>query len=136
MKQNVLKNGLLAYDLIGNSSSPCTAVFLHGIVGSKRNWRTPCQQFILKNPMYKGITIDLRGHGDSHSHSNDHTLDNCAQDLTKLFNHLQINPELVCGHSFGGKVVLKYLANIYKTGERSFPKNSWILDSLPGICKI
>eukprot|EP01041_Mallomonas_annulata_P009043 gene9043-18725_t len=128
---STFKRKILSYEVIGDILAPETAVFLHGIIGSKRNWRTPTQQFIKLNPQYKGITIDLRGHGNSHNHTDTHTVDTCAKDLVTLFQHLEMNPTFLCGHSFGGKVVLAYLANQCQLGGQ-LPNHSWVLDSLPG----
>jgi pimeloyl-ACP methyl ester carboxylesterase len=120
-----------------SSSSPHTTHvvgFLHGVLGNKRNWRTPAKTFIQQNPQYSGFTADLRGHGDSnqlsrHSSSNGekNTVRSCAVDLHHLLQSKDLHnhfPQLVsssladnskfvlCGHSFAGKVVLEYLNHL------------------------
>jgi len=127
-----LRNKLLSYEMTGNPNAPRTAVFLHGIVGSKRNWRTPSQQLVQKYPQFKTLSVDHRGHGDSHNHCDDHSIEKCAKDLKILFNHLNITPSILCGHSFGGKVALTYISNQIKTNQ-PIPKNTWIIDSIPGL---
>jgi pimeloyl-ACP methyl ester carboxylesterase len=39
--------------------------FLHGILGNKKNWRTPAKTFVKNHPDYSAFSVDLRGHGDS-----------------------------------------------------------------------
>jgi len=91
---------ILAHEVIGHVDAKYSAVFLHGILGSKRNWRTPAKQLVKHNPQYKCILVDLRGHGESISLSNQsHTLRDCAQDLSDLVGHLNIHPTIISGHS-------------------------------------
>jgi pimeloyl-ACP methyl ester carboxylesterase len=114
-------------------SSPVIG-FLHGVLGNKRNWRTPAKTFIQQNPQYSAFTADLRGHGDSnhisrHSTSNGekNSVRSCANDLNHLFqskdfhNHfpdvssssvVDNSRFILCGHSFAGKVVLEYLNHL------------------------
>lgn len=46
-------------------------------------------------------------------------------------DHLDIRPEILCGHSFGGKVALGYLS---ACTEQSIacPESVWVFDALPG----
>jgi pimeloyl-ACP methyl ester carboxylesterase len=48
-----------------------------------------------------------------------------------LVDHLNIQPDAVFGHSFGGKVALQYLLDCERL-TRKIPKQVWVLDSLPG----
>jgi pimeloyl-ACP methyl ester carboxylesterase len=55
----------LAYDIYeaggkGGIHPSDTALFLHGIMGSKINWRTPCNNFVKMHPQYRAIAVDLR----------------------------------------------------------------------------
>ena len=123
--------GKLSFQVIGDKNAPRSAVFLHGIIGNKRNWRTPSTQFVVKNPSYNCYTIDHRGHGDSHFHNSNNTLESCAEDLERLFDDIGIVPDLLCGHSFGGKVALAFLQRRILSKKKT-PSTVWILDSLPG----
>ena len=118
----------LSYEIYGDHSAPKTAVFLHGILGSKRNWRTPSKKFALKYPNFKSIIVDLRGHGLSHKLEGESTIPSCAQDLKELFSDLDVSPSIICGHSFGGKVALEYVSKIRTSHEI----DAWVIDSLPG----
>ena len=91
-------------------------IFTHGILGNKRNWRTPCN-ILGKSTGMLLIAADHRGHGGSHDeaskgNSEKNSVQTCAQDLDRLIcnNSTEEVPlHLLCGHSFGGKVTLKYL---------------------------
>jgi pimeloyl-ACP methyl ester carboxylesterase len=126
----------LSYERYGSKDAPHVAIFVHGILGSKKNMRTPAREFMKLNPTYSSIVVDLRGHGASSSllTEGDNTIAQCAKDLKRFFevelagNHI---PDLLCAHSLGGKVALKYLEQLYENGS-PLPLNTWILDSLPG----
>ncbi|GAU12435.1 hypothetical protein TSUD_229690 [Trifolium subterraneum] len=119
-------SSILAYDLIQGAlvrwssvmdrslPDPPTAVFLHGILGCRKNW-------------------DLRCHGDSASMKKrgPHTVASAALDVLKLVRDLRITPRVLVGHSFGGKVVLsmvdqaaKPLARPVKKCRQVDPKDS------------
>ncbi|WRX20235.1 Alpha/beta hydrolase fold-1 - like 10, partial [Theobroma cacao] len=86
---------------------PPTAVLLHGILGSRKNWEFPTWQFVL---------IYLRCHGDSASikKRGPHTVASTALDVLKLIAQLRITPRVLIGHSFGGKVVLSMVEQAAK----------------------
>jgi pimeloyl-ACP methyl ester carboxylesterase len=131
----------LAYDIYSGPSGQSvnkSVAFMHGILGNKRNWRTPALSFQRANPDYKCIAIDLRGHGNSNAVQwQDNSVQNCAEDLAKFFtdDDISINhssaPNILCGHSFGGKVALKFLEGQLLSGSQ-IPEHTWILDSIPG----
>lgn len=122
----------LSYEQYGDKRATKTAVFVHGMLGSKKNMRTPCREFMKTNSGYSCVTVDVRGHGDSHGLQGDATIAECARDLEKLFESLNISPpEVIVAHSLAGKIALKYLQNRMEAGA-SLPHNAWILDSLPG----
>lgn len=104
-----------------------TAFFLHGILGSRGNWRGFARKLVEQHPDWRVVTIDLRGHGESHGAPGPHTVAACAADLRRLAGHLGLRPEAVVGHSFGGKVALMY-AREHGSGLKAV----WSLDSPPG----
>jgi esterase len=104
-----------------------SAVLLHGILGSGQNWRSFAQRLVQAFPDWQVLLPDLRGHGDSEAGTPPHSLAACAQDLDALFHGLGLQPELLCGHSFGGKVALTY-ARDHGSALRSL----WVLDAPPG----
>ncbi|MCA9538193.1 MAG: alpha/beta hydrolase [Myxococcales bacterium] len=119
----------LAFDRIAAPEArPDRSVFLlHGILGSRRNWASFARRLAAARPRWQVITVDLRGHGDSHGQAPPHTVAACAQDLDRLATQLGQRPEVVIGHSFGGKVALGY-AQAHGGGLSA----AWSLDSPPG----
>ncbi len=111
----------------GDAVPTRTAFVLHGILGSLRNWRTMARRIVERWPSWRLVLVDLRNHGDSTGAEPPHSLDACAHDLHELAEFLGDPPELVMGHSFGGKVALAY--------GRAYPDELaqlWVLDSSPG----
>ena len=102
------------------------ALLCHGILGSRRNWRSFARRLVALRPELGVISVDLRNHGDSPPADGPHTLSACAQDLARLAAHLGLEPEVLIGHSFGGKVVLRRAADLPR-GLR----HVWVLDSRP-----
>jgi pimeloyl-ACP methyl ester carboxylesterase len=116
-------------------------VTLHGILGSKKNWRTPCNIWVKKFPQYCAIAMDHRGHGISPKNMpGDNTVVSCAADVLLTLQQTECiaqfkdgdSPSMIWGHSFSGKVVLSFLEQQVKSG-RTLPEHVWILDSLPGL---
>ncbi|XP_068652571.1 abhydrolase domain-containing protein C22H12.03 isoform X2 [Aristolochia californica] len=121
--RDVMKaSGILAYDLVQGAlvrwssavPDPPTAVLLHGILGSRKNW------------------VDLRCHGDSAQIKKPppHTVASAALDVLKLVAKLRVTPRVLVGHSFGGKVALSMVEQAAKPLAR--PVRVWVLDSTPG----
>ncbi|KAJ1439098.1 Alpha/Beta hydrolase protein [Ochromonadaceae sp. CCMP2298] len=63
-----------------------TAVFMHGILGSKKNWRTPSKIFVKKHPTFRAIAVDQRGHGASPNLPGDNTVRSCVLDVIKTLD--------------------------------------------------
>lgn len=138
----------LSFEIMKGSSatnaSSKAIVFLHGILGNKKNLRTLAKQFLTLRPNWNAVLLDHRGHGDS-IHRKDSSLQStvaaCADDLVETLSSKQLlselkltnalTPTILCGHSFGGKVVLSYY-NLCGSRGLSAPNDMWILDSLPG----
>lgn len=62
-------------------------------------------------PHWQVVLVDLRCHGESAALSpllrGAHGLEAAAADVIRLLSHLRLFPEMLIGHSFGGKVVLQ-----------------------------
>lgn len=138
-----LRSSVLSHDVhSGIGSGKEVSVWLHGILGHKKNWRTCSRKFLnYAGDIYgSSVVPEYRGHGESHGFSGPNTVAHCAVDLKDLFQHLHIEPALVCAHSFGGKVILKYLEDLMVnspvlpkgTGKLGRLRHVWVLDSLPG----
>jgi pimeloyl-ACP methyl ester carboxylesterase len=101
-------------------------LIVHGILGAGRNWRGIAKTAADRYPKWRFALPDLRNHGDAPPATPPHTIAACAQDLAELTAEIGA-PELVIGHSFGGKVALVY-ARDHGAGLRA----AWSLDSPPG----
>lgn len=74
----------------------------------------------------QGVLLDLRGHGKSPAFPEDNnTIETAAQDVVEFTRHKCMSPDVLIGHSLGGKVALELLKHLK-------PKQAWILDSVPG----
>ncbi|XP_022718337.1 protein ABHD11 isoform X2 [Durio zibethinus] len=111
---------------------PPTAVLLHGILGSRKNWGTFARRLAQEFPSWQFVLVDLRCHGDSASikKRGPHTVASTALDVLKLIAQLRITPRVLIGHSFGGKVVLSMVEQAAKPLPR--PVRVWVLDATPG----
>lgn len=142
---NVAKTSeILAYDIVQGAlvrwssvmdrslPEPPTAVFLHGILGSRKNWGTFARRLAQEFPSWQFLLVDLRCHGDSASKKKrgPHTVASTALDVLKLVGQLRITPRVLVGHSFGGKVALSMVEQAAKPLAR--PVKVWSLDATPG----
>lgn len=143
---------LLAYELVqghmvrycrhpvegGCEKPPPTAVLLHGIMGSKRNMQSFAKKLVEGFPNWQVLLVDLRCHGDSavvteELKNQQHTVAAAAADVLKLLSALKLFPEVLIGHSFGGKVVMS-MAHQFGQGVKRLPRpvHVWVLDATPG----
>ncbi|KAL5227195.1 hypothetical protein ABZP36_015460 [Zizania latifolia] len=136
--------GVLAYELVQGSlvqwnsfmdksiPDPPTAVLLHGILGSRKNWGSFAKRLAQEFPMWQFLLVDLRCHGDSASikKREPHTVASTALDVLKLIVQLRLTPRVLVGHSFGGKVALSMVEQAAKPLAR--PVRVWVLDATPG----
>ncbi|KAH8244942.1 hypothetical protein KR032_003077 [Drosophila birchii] len=85
-------------------------ITLHGLFGSKQNWRGISRALIRKTSR-KIYAVDARNHGES-PHSNEHTSRAMSEDI-RLFLEQQQAPKAACmGHSMGGRSMM-YFARKY-----------------------
>ncbi|XP_044511449.1 protein ABHD11 [Mangifera indica] len=137
-------SGVLAYELVQGAlvkwssmmdksvPEPPTAILLHGILGSRKNWGTFARRLAQAFPTWQFLLVDLRCHGDSASMKKrqPHTVASTALDVLKLVGKLRITPRVLVGHSFGGKVALSIVEQAAKPLAR--PVRVWVLDATPG----
>lgn len=112
--------------ILGDPEAPRCAFLLHGILGSKQNWRVFARRLAQQLPDWRFVTVDHRNHGDATPTAGPHTLAACADDLARLAAHIGA-PEVVSGHSFGGKVALAYAKQ-----KPAGLEQVWVLDATPG----
>ncbi|KAJ6696910.1 hypothetical protein OIU85_003285 [Salix viminalis] len=139
---------VLAYELVQGSlvkwgsvmgkskPDPPTAVLLHGILGSRKNWGTFTRRLAQEFPAWQFLLVDLRCHGDSASIKKKapHTVASTAFDVLKLVAQLRITPRVLIGHSFGGKVALSMVEQAAKPLAQSV--RVWSLDATPGKVRV
>ncbi|EOY08318.1 Alpha/beta-Hydrolases superfamily protein isoform 1 [Theobroma cacao] len=147
--QTISKRSLqtLAYEeMQANPNKPYThtALILHGLLGSARNWRSFSRNLascLSTSPSseWRMVLADLRNHGKSAEIEGldpPHDMVNAAKDLGNLVNSKGWDwPDVVIGHSMGGKVALQFAQSCVNReyGENvKLPKQLWVLDSVPG----
>lgn len=102
-------------------------VVLHGILGTKTNWRTHCRRLADVLPGTGFALVDLRMHGASQGFAPPHTLAAVSDDLTALEATLPGPVTAVLGHSYGGKSALAWASR------RATPlAHVIVVDSNPG----
>ncbi|KAJ1655862.1 hypothetical protein GGH95_000768 [Coemansia sp. RSA 1836] len=99
----VLKLEFTATKAEAPSSKP-PLVILHGLFGSKQNWRAISKQLsrTLGRDTY---SVDLRNHGDS-PHMAPHTYEAMSADVVRFIGDHHLGTPVLVGHSMGGKVVM------------------------------
>ncbi|MBU6479056.1 MAG: alpha/beta fold hydrolase [Nitrospirae bacterium] len=80
-------------------------VFLHAFPLNRTMWAT--QENALSS-QFRIITLDLRGHGESDAPLWRYTLDQAADDVCALLDHLAIQRALFVGLSMGGYILLAF----------------------------
>lgn len=108
---------------------------MHGILGNKVNMRTFSKNLAGRNPSWRFILLDHRGHGGSPSPAPPHDVEACAADAVETLSSLQLLPtvHLVIGHSFGGKVALEVTRQLHARRSAGSPLHAWVLDSVPDL---
>jgi pimeloyl-ACP methyl ester carboxylesterase len=118
-----LSNASELHYLALGQPSPKTAIFLHGIMGNKKNWQGFVKTFIESFGSWNAIVFDLRNHGESSKHQAPFSVEAAARDVAEALNILTIKPRAIIGHSFGGKVATlaaEFMVSI---------EQLWLLDS-------
>ena len=96
------KNIQIAFTAQGKGEA---IVLLHGFLENSTMWGNVIPALI-KN--YQVITIDLLGHGNTERLGYIHTMEEMAQTVFCVLDHLQIEKASFLGHSMGGYVALAF----------------------------
>lgn len=91
----------------GGVRSGQPVVFSHGWPLSSDAW--DAQFLFFGQTGFRVIAHDRRGHGRSGPTWDGNTMDQYADDLAELLNHLDVRNALLVGHSTGGGEVARYL---------------------------
>jgi 3-oxoadipate enol-lactonase len=102
-------NGIdVYYEIHGKEGAPWLTLS-HSLACSVRMWDEQIASF---KDRYRILAYDTRGHGQSGAPAGDYTLEQLADDLKGLLEHLKISQTHYCGLSMGGMIgqtfALKY----------------------------
>ncbi|MFL9845397.1 alpha/beta fold hydrolase [Flavobacterium rhizosphaerae] len=100
------KNIEISYTDTGSGN---TIILLHGFLENQTMWEFFVQQY---SQSYRVITIDLLGHGKTPCIGYVHTMEDQADVVYAVVNHLQVSNAIIMGHSMGGYIALAF-ANLY-----------------------
>ncbi|XP_024967398.1 protein ABHD11-like [Cynara cardunculus var. scolymus] len=136
---------VIAFEEMINSSSnqySFTALLIHGLLGSRDNlldFARSLASSLSTSSDWRMVLVDLRNHGNSVDREGlapPHDIANAARDVANLFKSLnRAWPDVVIGHSLGGKVALQYALSCAQGdyGDSAhLPKQLWVLDIIPG----
>ena len=140
--EGVLASQIIQENMSTNEEEKEKNVYvLHGLMGQGKNWRGPIKVLseklkeVLPKVRFRFHLIDIRGHGNSprfHDYA-PHTIINAAKDIERYSKHHEIVPDVVIGHSLGGKIALEYSQSLTSLSSSS-AKKRWLvftLDSVP-----
>ncbi len=91
---------MLSYQLQGEGKA---VVLLHGFCESKHVWHNIVADL---SKIFKVISIDLPGFGESELCSDKPSIENFARSVQDVLIHLQVESSVLIGHSMGGYVAL------------------------------
>jgi pimeloyl-ACP methyl ester carboxylesterase len=99
--------------------------FLHGFLGRGENWRSFARRLTQRRPRWGCVLVDLPLHGESRHWQPPYTVPEAAAALRALAGRLG-GPQVLAGHSFGGRVALAAAA-----AELPVLSRVWVLDAAP-----
>ncbi|MCF6181560.1 alpha/beta fold hydrolase [Lutibacter sp.] len=117
----LVKNTHISFEVIGKGSA---VVLLHGFLESSLMWKDIIS---ILSKKYKVITIDLLGHGATENHGYIHTMNDQAEVVKTVLNHLGLRRYILIGHSMGGYVALAFAQSYSKNVKGIFLLNSTAL---------
>ena len=106
MKTLLYKNTKISYTEQGKGTA---VVLLHGFLENKSMWNDYVVAISKKNRV---ITIDLLGHGETECLGYIHSMEDNADVVMAVLQHLKIRKTVFIGHSMGGYVALAF-AELY-----------------------
>jgi 3-oxoadipate enol-lactonase len=92
----------LVYNVLGYGHP---IVFIHGFTLNRNAWAGQIAALAVQNQV---VIYDLRGHGQSGSDPTDYSNQRILYDLAELVEHLGIHRVILCGHSLGASIAVRY----------------------------
>ena len=102
----------LPHQIVAPASPTRWCLVLHGILGSKTNWRGLVRRASTALPAWGFVLPDLRNHGDDRGSAAPHTLDAACDDFADLAAHRGHGFDAVIGHSYGAKCALAWVDRV------------------------
>ncbi|WP_281634123.1 alpha/beta fold hydrolase [Flavobacterium luteolum] len=106
MSYTLYKNTKISFSDTGKGNA---IILLHGFLENKKMWKDYVDFFSEK---YRVVTIDLLGHGESEPLGYVHEMEDNANAVNEVLEHLKIEKATILGHSMGGYVGLAF-AELY-----------------------
>ncbi|XP_048679907.2 sn-1-specific diacylglycerol lipase ABHD11 isoform X2 [Caretta caretta] len=94
----------LSYMVFDGPAPQPPLVFLHGLLGSKGNFRAIARALVQRSGR-KVLTVDARNHGES-PHSPTMSYEAMSLDVQRLLCQLRLPKCILVGHSMGGKTAM------------------------------
>nr|XP_014427363.1 protein ABHD11 isoform X4 [Pelodiscus sinensis] len=94
----------LSYMVFDGPALQPPLVFLHGLLGSKGNFRAIARALVQRSGR-KVLTVDARNHGES-PHSPVMSYEAMSLDVQRLLRQLHLPKCVLVGHSMGGKTAM------------------------------
>lgn len=98
-----INNVILHYQVLSGPGDKPTLVFINSLGTDFRIWRDMIVNFAGEMPI---IAYDKRGHGLSSTSTSPYTMDDHAEDLIALLEHLGVRRTILCGVSVGGMIAM------------------------------
>ena len=95
-------NGIHYVDM--GDRNALTVTFLHGFPFSHAMWSS---QLEAVGRMYRAVTYDIRGHGESIVGDGQYMIEGHVDDLCSVLDHLKIEKTVLVGLSMGGYIALR-----------------------------
>lgn len=126
----------LASTRVVSDTQPATRaiVMLHGIYGRGRNWQAIARGIVAARPEYACWLVDLPYHGESPPARHGDSVHGLARDLDDWLADTGLVPDVVLGHSYGGKVALALADaghSALSTSNSALSFDVWVIDSTP-----
>ena len=103
------RNIPVRYSVLGKGTP---LVLLHGYLESIAVWGSFAEKL---SENFQVISIDLLGHGKTGILGKTHTMQQMAEAVNHILNHLELSGIHLLGHSMGGYVALRYAHDYPKT---------------------